>query len=68
MLVSIIIKDNSLFEQLLADVSKTVLPLLCTSSALGSSGGRSLVQLEEKAAAHGGRVLWDLNISRFSLI
>ena len=61
-------QEHSLFEQLLADVSKTVLPLLCTSSALGSSGGWSLAQLEENAAARGGRVLWDSNISPFSLI
>lgn len=36
--------------QLAAGVLKIALPLPCTSSALGSSGGQSLAQLEEKAA------------------
>lgn len=46
--------DSTPFVQLVTDVSKTAFPLLCTSSVQGSSGGRSLTQLEEKSAVHGG--------------
>ena len=56
------------FVQLAADVLKTALPLLCTSSALGSSGGRSLAQHEEKAAVCGVRYRIQILFHRLSLI